>query len=95
MSVELKDSPKVDSAKIAVVDGKGPCLLEKHVIGTLGLIKIIHQVSNNANVCLRQEFQKKFSGGLGWYKGLKFTIKVNSSVNHKFCKTMISLNNIQ
>ena len=42
MSVELKDSPKVDSAKIAVVDGKGPCLLEKHVIGTLGLIKIIH-----------------------------------------------------
>ena len=89
MSVELKDGSKVESAKVVVVEG--PCLLERDLIGRLGLIKNIHEVSNNANICLRQEFLKLFLGGLGCYKGRKLTIEVDQSVNLKFCKACKSL----
>ena len=44
----------------------------------------IYEVSNNANVCLRQEFPKLFSSGLDCYKGRKFTIGVDQSANPKF-----------
>ena len=86
VSVELENGPKVDSAKVVVVDGEGPCLLGRDLIGRLGLINNIHEVHKNANFCLQQEYPKLFSGGLGCYKGRKFTIEVDQSVSPKFCK---------
>ena len=62
------------------------CLLVRNLIGRLGLIKDIHKVSNNANVCLGQEFQKLFSGGFGCYKCRKFNIKVDQPVSPKYYK---------
>ena len=61
------------------MDCESPCLLGRDLIWRLGLIKNIHQVFNNANVCLRQEFPKLFSGSLGCFKGRKFTIEVDQS----------------
>ena len=57
MSIELKDDPKVDLAKVVVVDGEGPCLLRRDLIGRLGLIKNIHEVSNKAMFVLCKNFQ--------------------------------------
>ena len=60
MSVELKDGPKVDSAKVVVVDGEGPCLLGRDLIGRLGLITNIHEVSNVLMFVLGKNFQNCF-----------------------------------
>ena len=85
VSVELKDGSKVDSAKVVVLDGEVACLLVRDLIGRLVLINNIHEVSNNTNVCLRQEFPRVLLGGLSCYKCRKFTIEVDQTVNHRFC----------
>ena len=85
VSASLKDGTKVSSAKVVVVDGKGPCLLGRVLMRRLGLIDDVHNVSTIAD-SITQEFPDLFSEGLGCYKGRQFAIEVDPTVPPKFCK---------
>ena len=84
VSIKLENGSKINSARVVVVDGEGPCLLGRDLIKRLGLIDGVHSVSSANSI--KQEFPELFSEGLGCYKDRQFTTEVDPSVSPKFCK---------
>ena len=85
VSACLDNGSSVNSTKVVVVDGKGPCLIGRVLMRRLGLIEDVKTVSTNAS-SIENEFPDLFSEGLGCFKGHQVSIDVDPSVPPKFCK---------
>ena len=85
VSASLDGGSSVNSTKVIIVDGKGPCLIGRVLMRRLGLIEDVNAVSANAN-SMEQEFPDLFSEGLGCFKDRQFSIEVDPSVPPKYCK---------
>lgn len=81
----------VNSAKVVVVDDRGPCLIGRVLLKRLGLLKSlglpvgVHKVSATSK-SMSQEFPELFSEGLGCFKDREFAIEVDLTAPPKFCK---------
>ena len=88
VAARLDSGSSVESTRVVVVDGKGPCLMGRVLMRRLGLLSDVQSLSTEpANVTsILKEYPDLFSEGLGCYKGHQFAIEVDPTVPPKFCK---------